>query len=131
MIVFNSLTVAGEDFSELQELDKMTPIAEYGLTRDFYGGQVQYIGYVKGSKFLQLISGDGDGLSVVDTGIENPRELSLDKIKLIAKEKEIEVKAVTSKQEIIDDMIKACKVLSVERSEPIQDDVSVNLKVAE
>ncbi len=146
MIILNSLKVLNEDYSQVKELEKMIPIGEYGLTIEFYGGQVQYLGYIKGSKFIQLINGDGDGLQVIDTAVDKAADISIEQIRKFAEQKikdhnavdadkkpinkrQLEpLKPVMSKQEIISFLADEGKILIVERGEPVINENIIDLR---
>ena len=101
IITLNNKTMIEENPYETASIKKLIPPSLFGMGKDWYGGSIAFIGELKDSKLLLIISKQ---LKTIDIGVkkEDLEILNFNMLKDIAKHKKIAIEKTTTKAELAD-----------------------------
>lgn len=128
MIVLNETHIGKVDYSGVKELSKMITIQEYGLTSEFYGGAVQYLGYIKGSDVIQLLNNESGEFVVLSIAVEDWSGLNFFQLKQIAVQKGMKLEESVKKEEVMEMLLGSGSIIIVEKGDPVKENTTINLK---
>jgi len=128
MIILNEIHIGKVDYSGIKELSKMITIQEYGLTSEFFGGTVQYFGYIKDSDVIQLLNNESGEFIVLSIAVEDWSGLNFFQLKQIAVQKGMQLEDSVKKEEVMEKLLNSGSIIVVKKGDPVKESTTINLK---
>jgi hypothetical protein len=107
VIILGTTVLGDKDYKEGAKVKTYLPISheEYGLTDDFYGGNVSWIATIEDENILLLCNND-DGMNVISLALKSFEPLTVKDLKTLAKQNNLKFDWQRATKDEVTDLLK-------------------------